>query len=74
MIPVLGAAVDLTQKPLRRAKAFLALIGGLKKWAASLNAGPPFIHVNTGANLKSTDRLLKTAGAQCVGGVYVVEY
>ena len=65
-------AVDLTQKPLRRAKAFLALIGGLKKWAASLNAGPMFIHVTTGSSLKSTDRLLRAGGAQCVGGAYVV--
>ncbi|MEP4034543.1 hypothetical protein [Roseibium polysiphoniae] len=65
-------AVDLEQKPLRRAKAFLALVGGLKKWTASLNASHAFVHVTTGSNLKSTDRLMKAAGAQFVGGAYVV--
>lgn len=65
-------AADVAQKPLRRAKAFLSLVGGLKKWAASLNAGPMFIHVTTGSNLKSTDRLMKAAGEQLVGGAYVV--
>ena len=65
-------AVDLEQKPLRRAKAFLALVGGLKKWTVSLNASHTFVHVTTGSNLKSTDRLMKAAGAQFVGGAYVV--
>ncbi|MEP3047153.1 MAG: hypothetical protein ABJL55_18050 [Roseibium sp.] len=65
-------AVDLEQKPLRRAKAFLALVGGLKKWTASLNASHAFVHVTTGSNVKSTDRLMKAAGAQFVGGAYVV--
>ena len=71
-VTVTVIAVDLDQKPLRRAKAFLALIGGLKQWAASLNASPIFVHVTTGTNLKSTDRLMRSAGAQFVGGAYVV--
>ncbi|MEP3049408.1 MAG: hypothetical protein ABJL55_16290 [Roseibium sp.] len=70
--PVTVVAFDLEEKPLRRAKAFLALIGGLKQWAASLNASPMFVHVTTGTNLKSTDRLMRSAGAQFVGGAYVV--
>ena len=65
-------AVDLDQKPLRRAKAFLALIGGLKKWTSSLNATHAFVHVTTGSNLNATDRLMKASGAQFVGGAYVV--
>ncbi|EFO32555.1 conserved hypothetical protein [Roseibium sp. TrichSKD4] len=65
-------AVDLEQKPLRRAKAFLSLIAGLKTWAASLNASHCVVHVTTGSNLKATDRLMKSAGAQFIGGAYVV--
>ncbi|KZL17215.1 hypothetical protein PsAD2_03202 [Pseudovibrio axinellae] len=65
-------AVDLEQKPLRRAKTFLSLVGGLKNWTASLNASHAFIHVTTGSNLKSTDRLMRAAGARFVGGAYVV--
>ncbi|MEP3047154.1 MAG: hypothetical protein ABJL55_18045 [Roseibium sp.] len=43
--------VDLEQKPLRRAKAFLALVGGLRKWTASMNASHAFVHVTTRSNL-----------------------
>jgi hypothetical protein len=65
-------AVDLDAGPVRRAKAFLALVAGIKQWAASLNASHSFIHVTTGSNLEATDRLMKAAGAQTVGGAYVV--
>ncbi|NVK35015.1 MAG: hypothetical protein HWE23_11080 [Rhodobacteraceae bacterium] len=65
-------AVDLIQKPLRRAKAFLALVGGLRKWAASLKASHTIIHVTTGSKLKSTDCMMNAAGAQFMGGAYVV--
>ena len=65
-------AVDLEIGPIRRAKAFLSLVAGIKQWAASLNASHSFIHVTTGSNLAATDRLMKAAGAQTVGGAYVV--
>ena len=49
-------AVDLTLGATRRAKIFLSLVGGVRHWAASINASHSFIHVTTGSNLKSTDR------------------
>jgi hypothetical protein len=63
-------AVDLTLPPVRRAKVFLSLVAAIKKWAASLNASHSFIHVTTGSSIKSTDRLMKAAGAKFVGGAY----
>ncbi|NVK35012.1 MAG: hypothetical protein HWE23_11065 [Rhodobacteraceae bacterium] len=50
----------------------MSLVEGLRKWATSLKASHTIIHVTTGSNLKSTDRLMKAAGAQFVGGAYVV--
>ena len=54
------------------AKAFVALIRGIKHWANSLNATHAFIHVTTGSNLKATDKLIRAAGGKCVGGAYLV--
>ncbi|WP_245362242.1 hypothetical protein [Rhizobium sp. NXC14] len=65
-------AVDLDLGPVRRAKIFLALVGAIRQWAASLNASHSFIHVTTGSNIEATDRLMKAAGARYVGGAYVV--
>ncbi|CTQ47570.1 GNAT family N-acetyltransferase [Roseibium aggregatum] len=65
-------AVDLEQHPIRRAKSFLALVAGIRSWAASLNATHSTIHVTTGSNLKATDRLMRASGAQYIGGAYVV--
>jgi hypothetical protein len=65
-------AVDLERPPLRRAKVFLALVAGLKQWAASMGASHTFVHVTTGSNIKATDRLMRASGAQLIGGVYVV--
>ena len=65
-------AVDLESGPVGRAKAFLALVAGIRQWAASMNASHSFIHVTTGSNLAATDRLMKAAGARMVGGAYVV--
>jgi hypothetical protein len=56
----------------RRAKAFLALVAGIRQWAASMNTSHSFIHVTTGSNLAATDRLMKAARARTVGGAYVV--
>ncbi|QRY70594.1 hypothetical protein JVX98_31655 (plasmid) [Ensifer sp. PDNC004] len=64
-------AVDLTASPVRRAKVFLALVAAVRHWAATLNASHSFIHVTTGSNIKATDRLMKAAGAEYVGGAYV---
>ena len=63
-------AVDLECSPLRRAKVFLALVAGLKQWAASIGASHTFVHVTTGSNLKATDRLMRASGAQFIGGAY----
>ncbi|WP_394688584.1 hypothetical protein [Hoeflea sp.] len=65
-------AVDLSLRPFRRAKAFLTLVAAVRQWAASQQASPVCFHVMTGTRLASTDRLMKAAGAQCVGGSYVV--
>jgi hypothetical protein len=66
-------AVELEKiGPVRRAKTFLALVSGIRQWAQSMNATHSFVHVTTGSNLKATDRLMKAAGAKCVGGAYVV--
>ncbi len=65
-------AVDLTVSPVRRAKAFLALVAAIRQWAATLNASHSFVHVTTGYSLKATDRLLNAAGAAFVGGAYVI--
>lgn len=65
-------AVDLERPPLRRAKVFLALIAGLKQWAASMGASHTFVHVTTGSNIKATDRLMRASGAKFIGGAYVV--
>jgi hypothetical protein len=65
-------AVDITLSPVRRAKIFLSLVAGIRQWAASLNASHSFIHVTTGSSIKSTDRLMKAAGAVFVGGAYVL--
>tara|TARA_R110002020_G_scaffold278506_6_gene493952 strand:+ start:3738 stop:4322 length:585 start_codon:yes stop_codon:yes gene_type:complete len=65
-------AVDLTLNPFRRAKAFLTLVTAIRQWAAAQGASPVFFHVMTGANLAATDRLMRAAGAQIVGGQYVI--
>lgn len=41
-------AVDLSLKPLRRAKIFLALISAIRHWATSRKATQIFLHVTTG--------------------------
>lgn len=66
-----GIAVDPDCLPLRRAKAFIALIAGLKQWAASIGASHTFVHVNTGSSIKATDRLMRASGAKFIGGAYV---
>jgi hypothetical protein len=58
--------------PIKRAKVFLAMVSGIRQWAQSMNASHSFVHVTTGSNLESTDRLMKAAGAQCIGGAYVI--
>lgn len=65
-------AVDLDRPPMRRAKVFLALVAGLKQWAASMGASHTFVHVTTGSNLKATDRLMRASGAKLIGGAYAI--
>jgi hypothetical protein len=71
--PVQLIAVELEKiGPVRCAKTVLALVSGTRQWAQSMNATHSFIHVTTGSNLKAKDRLMKAAGAEFVGGAYVV--
>lgn len=60
-------------KPIVRAKTFLRLISAVKKWSITRWASQVLVHVTTGANLKSTDKLLRRSGAKCVGGGYVFQ-
>lgn len=59
-------------KPIARAKTFLRLISAVKKWSITRGASQVLVHVTTGTNLKSTDKLLHRSGAKCIGGGYVV--
>jgi hypothetical protein len=63
-------AVDLERPQRCRANVFLALIAGLKQWAATMGASHTFVHVTTGSNLKATDRLMRASGAKFIGGAY----
>jgi hypothetical protein len=72
-VSVQGIAVEMDKiGRIRRAKAFLALVAGIRQWAASMNVSHSFIHVTTGSNLAATDRLMNAAGARTVGGAYAV--
>ncbi len=57
-------------------RSFTSLIKGAKEWAATRSpAGADvmvLVNVTTGVKLRGTDRLLRLAGAKCVGGGYVV--
>ena len=65
-------AVDtLRLSPLRRAKTFLRLIKGLRRWSKTRNSKHLLVHVTTGQKLTATDRLLRAAGMRMVGGGYV---
>jgi|GEM_PF-2977208 len=65
-------AVDRNIGAVRRAKAFLTLLTAIKQWAASKSAKPIFVHVMTGSNLASTDKLVKSFGGHCIGGNYAI--
>jgi hypothetical protein len=66
-------AVDTeTLSPFRRAKTFLRLIEGVRRWAVARNAGTVLVHVTAGVGLSVTDRLLRTAGASRIGGSYLI--
>ena len=58
-------------KPPLRPKTFLRLLRGLRIWAETRNAKRILVHVTTGRDLKATDKLLRAAGMQGVGGGYV---
>jgi len=53
------------------AKTFLRLIAAIRKWSTTRNASRLLIHVTTGHDLASTDRLLRAAGMKMIGGGYV---
>ncbi|MDD9908154.1 MAG: hypothetical protein OXR62_00515 [Ahrensia sp.] len=53
------------------AKVFLRLLKSLRAWSDTRNARHMMVHVTTGRDLASTDRLLTRAGMQMIGGCYV---
>jgi hypothetical protein len=53
------------------AKVFLRLVAGIRAWAKTRGASRLLIHVTTGEELAATDRLLKAAGMNLIGGAYV---
>lgn len=55
-----------------RTKTFLGLIAAVRQWQAEKSASHVQVHVTTGANLGATDKLLRAAGAECVGGSYAL--
>lgn len=59
-------------KPIARAKTFSRLISAVKKWSITRWASQVLVHVTTGANLNTTNHLLRRFGAKCIGCGYVV--
>lgn len=55
-----------------RAKVFLMLVRGVKQWAQTRGVGRVLVNVTTGREIEEVDRLLKVAGAESLGGSYVV--
>ena len=53
------------------AKVFLRLVSSIRAWAKTRGASRLLIHVTTGQELAATDRLLKAAGMNLIGGAYV---
>jgi len=53
------------------AKVFLRLVSSIRAWAKTRGASRLLIHVTTGHELATTDRLLKAAGMNLIGGAYV---
>lgn len=58
--------------PLRRARCFLRLVAAAKAWGRSRMAETVLVHVTTGRKLRSTDKLLRAAGARAIGGGYML--
>lgn len=53
------------------ARTFLRLVAAIRKWSATRGAKRLLVHVTTGRDLASTDRLLRAAGLELMGGGYV---
>ena len=54
----------------RRAKCFLSLIAGVKAWTLATGSSHAMVHVTTGFELESTERLMLAAGAEVIGNGY----
>lgn len=52
------------------ARTFLRLVAAVRKWSATRGAKRLLVHVTTGRDLASTDRLLRAAGLEVIGGGY----
>lgn len=67
-------AVDAEEcGPFLSAKVFKRLLRGIVIWSQSRNARQVLVHVSTGTAIKQTDRLLRSSGAICIGGSYLLE-
>ena len=51
----------------RRAKCFLLLESDIKAWTLATGSSHAMIHVTTGFELESTERLMLAAGAEVTG-------
>jgi hypothetical protein len=58
--------------PYLSAKTFMRLVRAIVVWSNSQGIKQILVHVTTGTAMKSTDRLLRAGGAQCIGGSYVI--
>lgn len=66
-------AVNLTDiSARRRAKCFLSLMAGVKAWTLATGSSHAIVHVTTGFELESTQRLMTAAGAEVIGSGYRV--
>lgn len=65
-------AVDRDRMPpFRAAKVFAKLMKGVKLWARTRGAPRVLVHVTTGGDTRSADRLLRAAGVEVIGGAYL---
>ncbi|GLS22066.1 hypothetical protein GCM10007874_50830 [Labrys miyagiensis] len=58
--------------PYLSARVFIRLLRALVLWSRSVGAKQTLVHVTTGTDIKSADRILKACGARDIGGNYIV--
>jgi len=58
--------------PFIAAKAFARLVEGIRRWSVARGGDHVLIHVTTGSEIASTQRLMRAVGAELVGGSFVI--